>query len=160
MQFEPATSCAYELARDSKQRGRSSSGPASQKSNGQELLTGSPDLAAMTELLDLLHRKSSRTRTRCGAIGRKCSWVRASRRFKRAGAVVAPEIPIQLDRVNTARNISSGEVEAMRGERAQDQLDGCIVLEVRGRELLESLVVDYAALRACRIGDHAGLVRR
>ena len=87
---------------------------------GKGLRAGSPDLAAMLELLDLRHRKSSRPRTGCGTVGHKCHWVLALGGAKLAGAVVAPEVPIQPDGVKTARNISPGKVEAVSGHRAQD----------------------------------------
>jgi len=72
----------------------------------------------MLEVLNLLYSKSARTRAGSGSVGRKCAHALGG--VKKARSVVAPEVPIHLDRVNTARNISLGEVEAVSGHRAQD----------------------------------------
>ena len=83
------------------------------------LRSGSRDsLLVLLEVLDLLHRKVLGTRAGCGAVGRKRAAALGG--AKRARAVVAPEIPIQLDRVKTTRDISLGEVEAVSGQRTQD----------------------------------------
>jgi len=90
------------------------------------LRAGSPDsLLVLLEVLDLLHRKVPGTRAGFGGVGSKCAhapgWPVS---VKRAGAVVAPEIPIRRDGVKTTRDISLGEVEAVSGHRAQDYAVG------------------------------------
>jgi len=90
-----------------------------QKSNRQGLRPSIADsLLVLLEVLDLLHRKVLRTRTGCGAVGRKRAAALGG--VKKARATVAPEIPIQVDRVKTTGNISLGEVEAVSGQRTQD----------------------------------------
>lgn len=68
-------------------------------------------LLVLLEVLDLLHRKVLGTRAGCGAIGRKRAAALGG--VKKARATVAPEIPIQVDRVKTTRDISFGKVEAV-----------------------------------------------
>src|SRR5438132_382709 len=83
------------------------------------LRAGSRDpLLVLLEVLDLLHRKVLGTCAGCGTVGRKRA--AALRGVKEARAIVAPEIPIQVDCVKTARDISLGEVEAVSGQRTQD----------------------------------------
>src|SRR5687768_138405 len=71
--------------------------------------------------------------------------------------VAALKFPSDLEGMNAAADIRRHEVEAVRRERAQDDIEGAVVRDTaRGdvtkeisADLLKALVVDHAG-RACR----------